>query len=69
MAMVPPMALSPRSSDSSPVPPVSAFQAGMPPQPPSLEQALAEAAAAPAGLSSAPRYSPAWTLQIRRDGL
>ena len=55
MAMVPPMALSPRSSDSSPVPPVSAFQAGMPPQPPSLEQALAEAAAAPAGLPSAPR--------------
>ena len=55
VAMVSPMALSPRSSDSSPVPPTSAFQAGVPPQPPNLEQALAEAAAGSAGLSSVPR--------------
>ena len=55
VAMVSPMALSPRSSDSSPVPPTSAFQAGVPPQPPNLEQALAEAAAGSAALPSAPR--------------
>ncbi len=56
MAMVPPMSLSPGSSDSFPMPPVSAFQGFPPPKPTSPEQPSADAGIPPKPASGS-RYA------------
>ena len=56
MAMVPPMSLSPGSSDSFPIPLVSAFQGFPPPKPTSPEQPSADAGIPPKPASGS-RYA------------